>query len=558
MPVLRVDDFRESQAVSAVHVTAVTVCCGLAVLLAQPAPQPPVFRASTRLVQVSVVVHDGHGDPIADLKKEDFSVSERGKPQQITFFSMDSATEPAAPPQPLPPHIFTNVFAERAGVPTSVTIILLDLLNTSWADQHSARDALVKFLGQLQPQDRVALFALGKRSLTLLHDYTTDASSLLTRINKLKGEIPADLDASTLDPGTQQELRDLNLGGLADANERAADFFTAGRVVNTLEAMEAIAQHLSGLAGRKNVIWLSGGFPLTIGFDEMPTPGSTRDRRTFTPDMDSAIRALNNSGIAVYPVDARGLMVMPGFDASTRSAGTGRGAPVPRLGALNANIDTMKELAERTGGRAAYNTNDLARAIRRALDDSRVTYTLGYYSTDEAQDGRFRDIKVSVNRPHVDVRYRKGYFALRPLDKTSQTRKQDMRAAVWSPLESTAIGLSVRVDVIQQPTPDTVNVFVKIDPTTVSFRKDAGRWKADLDLVYIQKDEHGAMKGDGTAETMALALTDENYAKLLREGFIHQSRFAHLAGASTLRIVGREAETGAIGSVTVQFSQVPF
>jgi len=531
--------------------------CGVAILLAQGAAQPPVFRASTRLVQVSVVVHDRRGEPVADLKKEDFAISERGKPQQIAFFSMESAAAPATPPRPLPPHIFTNVVAQRGGVPTSVTVILLDLLNTSWADQHYARDALVKFLGQLQPQDRVALFALGKRSLTLLHDYTADASSLLTRIRALKGEIPGDLDASTLDPDTQQELRDLNLGGLADANEREADFFTAGRIVNTLDAMESIAQHLSGLPGRKSVIWLSGGFPLTIGFDEIPASGSTRDQRTFTREMDSAVRALNNSGIAVYPVDARGLMVMPGFSASTRgSARIGPGA-MPRLGAVTANIDAMREIADRTGGRAAYNTNDLARAIRRAIDDGRVTYTLGYYSTDDAQDGKFRDIKVSVDRPHVDVRSRKGYFALRPADKTAEARKQDIRAAVWSPLESTAIAVNVRVDFIQQPQPDAVNVFVQIDPTTISFRKDAGRWKADLDIVYVQKDEHGVMQGDGTSDAMSLALTDENYAKLLREGLIHQRRFPRQSRAATLRIVVRDAETGAVGSVTVPFSQVP-
>ncbi|HYT73723.1 MAG TPA: VWA domain-containing protein, partial [Vicinamibacterales bacterium] len=247
-----------------------TFSCLTAALLAgallpwEPAPQGappqqnttgaplPVFRAATRLIQVNVVVHDNHGQPVTDLKKEDFAVSERGKPQQISFFSMESASTPAAPLPALPPHIFTNVIAQRGGVPTSVTVILLDLLNTSWGDQHYAREALVKFLAQIQPQDRIAIFALGKRSLTLLHDYTTDASSLLARMKAAKGEISSDLEASTLDADTQQELRDLNLGGLADANEREADFFTAGRVVNTLEAFQAIAEHLSGLPGRKN------------------------------------------------------------------------------------------------------------------------------------------------------------------------------------------------------------------------------------------------------------------------------------------------------------------
>ncbi|HYT77084.1 MAG TPA: VWA domain-containing protein, partial [Vicinamibacterales bacterium] len=304
-------------------------------------------------------------------------------------------------------------------------------------------------------------------------------------------------------------------------------------------------------------IWLSGGFPLMIGFDEIPEPGSTRDRRTFTREMDAAVRALNSSGIAVYPVDARGLMVMPGFDASSRRSAR-IGAPPPlRLGALTANTDAMRELADRTGGRAAYNTNDLARAIRRAIDDGRVTYTIGYYSTDETQDGKFREIKVSVDRPHLDVRYRKGYFAMRPADKTAQSRQQDIRAAVWSPLESTALAMNARVDFLEQPQPHTINVFLQIDPSTISLKKEGDRWKAELDIVYVQRDDHGKLQGDGAVDHLALALTDANYVKVIQQGFIQQRRLLRETTATTLRIVVRDVASGSVGSVTVPYSQVP-
>lgn len=551
------------------------VCCLIGILLAAPqgtgqspplsssqvqqapAAQAPVFRISTRLVQVSVVVHDSQGEPVSDLKKEDFTITERGKPQQISFFSMASADRPAAPSATLPPHIFSNVFTEHTGVPTSVTVVLLDLLNTSWTDQIYARKALMKFLGQIQAQDRIAIFALGKRSLTLLHDYTTDSASLIARLKKANGEIPSDLDASTLNSDTQAELQNLGLDALADSDQREADFFAAGRVVNTLSTLQAIAQHLSGLPGRKNLIWLSGGFPLTIGFDEVPAIGSTRDRRTFTQEMDAAVRALNNSGVAVYPVDARGLMVLPGFDASVRGSASMRPPSMAsRLASINANIDSMKELAERTGGRAAYNTNDLARAVRRAIDDARVTYTIGYYSTDETQDGKFREIKVKVNRPHLDVRHRKGYFALKPSDNTAKTRKDEIRAAVWSPLESTAVAMNARADVIDQPEPNTVNVFVQIDPAAVGFRKEGDRWKAELDIVYVQKGEHGRVQGSGVTDNLSLALTDANYAKVVKEGLVRQRRLPRQPGAINLRIVVRDVASGSIGSLTIPFSQI--
>jgi VWFA-related protein len=519
--------------------------------------QPPVFRVATRLVQVSLVVHDRHGQPVTDLKKEDFAVTERGKPQTISFFAMEAVDRTATPAPSLPPHIFTNVVTRQAGVPTNVTVILLDLLNTSFVNQQYARKALVKFLGQIQPQDRIALYALGHRSLTLLHDYTSDASSLVGRLNKTGGEIPSQLDASTIDSDSQQELRALGLDDLADANEQAADFFAAGRVVNTLATLEAIAQHLSGVPGRKNLIWLSGGFPLTIGFDEMPEIGSTRDQRTFTREMDAAVRALNSSGVAVYPVDARGLMVMPGFSADTRNAPSLAAPPRSRLAPIQANIDSMKEIADRTGGRAAYNTNDLARAVRRAIDDARVTYTIGYYPADDTPDGRFRDIKVKTSRPGLDVRYRKGYFALRPLDTTEKTRKADMRAAVWSPLESTAVAMTARVDFMESAQTDGISVALQIDPATVAFRKEGERWKAELDVVYVQKDERGEMRGDGINDRISLALTDATYADVVNRGILSQRRMPRRTGAVSLRVVVRDAGTGSTGSVTIPFSQVP-
>jgi VWFA-related protein len=520
-----------------------------------PAAQERVFRVSTRLVEVSVVVNDSRGQPVSDLRIEDFTITERGKPQQVVFFSMASADRPAAPAPPLPSHIFSNVVAGRSGVPTSVTVVLLDFVNTSWNDQIYARRALMKFLGQIQPQDRIAIFALGHRRLTLLHDYTTNATSLVERLKKNTGEIASDLAGSTLNPDVQSELQALGLGSIADANQREADFFTKNRIVNTLATLEAIAQHLSGIPGRKNLIWLSGGFPLTLGFDGMPEGLPTRDSSTFTRETDAAVRALNNSGVAVYPVDARGLMAQSGRGSFGQAAG--RNMISKMMAPIQANIATMQELADRTGGRAADNTNDLACAVRRAIDDTRVTYTVGYYSTDETQDGKFREIKVKVNRPHLDVRHRKGYFALKPADNTAKTRQDEARAAVWSPLESTTIAMNVRADFIDQPEPNTLNLFVQILPGAVAFTKEGERWKAEVDIVYVQKDEEGRAQGEGVSDTVSLGLTDANYAKIVKDGLIRQRRILRQPAATTIRIVVRDATTGSVGSLTIPFSQIP-
>src|SRR5579862_9572276 len=138
---------------------------------------PPPVRVSTRLVQVSVIVEE-HGQPVTGLKQEDFQLFDQGQPQKIAFFSEHNssvtATAAATPaPAPLPPDVFSNRIAEKPGVPTSVTVILLDLLNTYSADMAYARNQIVKFIEALQPQDRVALYGLSD-DLYILHDFTHD------------------------------------------------------------------------------------------------------------------------------------------------------------------------------------------------------------------------------------------------------------------------------------------------------------------------------------------------------------------------------------------------
>ena len=159
------------------------------------------------------------------------------------------------------------------------------------------------------------------------------------------------------------------------------------------------------------------------------------------------------------------------------------------------HLDTMKELADRTGGRAFYNTNDIKNAVRQAIDDSKVTYTIGYYPEDATQDGKFRQIQVKVDRAGTNVRYRKGYFAMRPASLDENNRKAEMRSAVWSPLDSAALPLNARVDIVQTPKPDTINIFAQVDPSTVNLEQKDDRWVGRLDFVFkVCRKTNGAMR----------------------------------------------------------------
>ncbi len=345
----------------------------ISALLAQqapaPTPGPVVLKSTTRLVQVSVIAQDGKGEPVTDLKKDDFRIKVNGKDQPIRVFSMDSSGAIPQGETKLPPNVFTNRLDVKPGQQSSVTIILLDMLNTKWADQVYAKSAVIRYLKTLQPADHIGLYTLGT-ALRVLHDYTADSSELLARLEALKGKDLPDM--------TSKEPTDAMHGDalMLDALQRGAGgvspaergFYTTLRVLGTLKAIEFIATHLAKTPGRKNLIWVSGGFPLEIGFDNAAAWRNPQiEQRTFTDEVSHAVRAVNDANMAIYPVDARGLMVGNQFNAENRgNAKSFQKAPA-MVGVKNQ--ETMNELASRTGGHAYYNSNDLEKAIHSAVED---------------------------------------------------------------------------------------------------------------------------------------------------------------------------------------------
>src|SRR5713226_8308411 len=275
---------------------------------AQTKQEPPVLRVTTHLVQVSVIVQDKKGEPVAGLTKDDFSILDQKQPQTISTFSVESI-RPLPPPAEPPPNLFSNRFEQKGGAPASVTVILLDALNTKFEDMAYARQQIIKFLGQLQPQDRVALYTL-TTNLRVLHDFTSDATRLLQALDRFKGHSSATLAASEPDPDSgpaETGIAQLD-AFLSGAFQREADFFTTNRARQTAGAIEAIANHVARLPGRKNLIWVSGGFPFYIGFDGDVPASPTQETRMFSDYVERAARALNNANLAIYPVDARGLI----------------------------------------------------------------------------------------------------------------------------------------------------------------------------------------------------------------------------------------------------------
>lgn len=518
-------------------------------VLACAAQSPaPTFRAATRVVQVTVVVHDKAGNPVPGLTAGDFTLYEDGKEQPIRIFSVESDRVTAQPLAALPAGTFSNRLEGRA--PTSVTVILFDRLNTDFADQKQARDQIVGFLGQIRRDDRVALYVLESDSVHILHDFTTDATSLLRALARYRAtpsspELAA-ADAQTPDFAlTGDAAEDAAMEAfLRKSTEMMAANANVRRAESTMSALEAIANHLAGVRGRKNLIWVSAGFPNVV-IDERGQP------RTMAKEVNRATRAVNDANIAMYPVDARGLI---GAFAGPLGART---PTFTTLSTVRGNTDVMESLAGDTGGRAFFNSNDIAGAVRRAIDDGRMTYVLGYYPSHGQWDGKFREIKVKVNRPGVDVRHRKGYLAL-PAQQDAARRKEALLDALRSPLEATGVGLTAHLERTETPATNTtqgqatdeVTVAIHVAPGSLTLEKTGDAWHGAFDLLISQSSSGGAFFKD-LDTTVNLRLPNDKRDSMIEEGLVVNRRIALRADAVRVLILVRDVATGAIGSVII-------
>lgn len=528
------------------------------------AAQPQnVLRSTTHLVQLNVIVLDREGRPVPDLTRSDFTVTDDGNPETISTFSVEK-NEARASPRPLrPPDTFSNRWGDEPG---SVTIILLDTVNTAFTDQAYAREQVSKFLVAMRPQDRVALFALGK-GIEVLHDFSGDPTALRIALANYKGRLPAELSTDEpaggrlgliggepaprgprSGPGVARSDAGSGVAGrMQEANQAEADYETLRRVDKTVVALEDVANYLARLPGRKNLVWVSGGFPLSLGYDTLSVNlNRPLDRGTFAQEIERGARALNNANLAIYPVDARGLIGDPRFGAERAVVRQPDGS----VG--EAEIRTMVELAERTGGRAFYNTNGLGNAIRQVLDDGRVTYSLSYYPTHGKWDGKFHNVKVRVDRGGVTVRHRRGYFALPEEAPTEEQRKATLNAAIWSPLNATQLGLSVRATPAADRGGQAINLRIRIDPQDLIFERSSDRWASDVQLLIVQLSAGRNLKG--SEDTYHMKLKPETYRRILEEGLVIERRLPIQPGAEQVRIV--VGNTEALGSVSVPVRDV--
>ena len=558
----------------------------------------PVLRTATRLVEVSVVARDKKGNPATDLTAGDLVILDDGHPQKVQFFREDTNQSPTNAPVPLPPDTYTNQLEERGEVAGNVNIVLIDGLNTLVRDQAFARQQAIKFLQQIRSRDRLAIYTLGSE-LRVLQDFTSDSSVLTAALGKYSGHADSQVVEST---PTQLQTGNASMDAMfQDVFQREANMYILYRVETTVAALIAIANHVAALPGRKNLLWVSGSFPFSVEYENLQditamTNNSqsetnlSNQQMLFAKDVERAARALNDADVAVYPVDARGLLgpnlntsqgiskgpnyggmnigQQSGRGGNPRGGGGGGGGGIhshvprqqqngqssgapsnPILNPDHTTFETMDALADGTGGKAFYNTNDVAASLRSAIDDSRVTYELGYYPSDVKWDGKFHSITVRVNRPGIIARARKGYFALPQPAVTADALRTAVRNAVASPLEATGMGLAVRMKGASGGN-GTLGAMVFFDPRSIRFESKQGRFAANVSVLFVQLDDKNQIL-NSAQRSFPLDFSPGQYAQFMKQQVEFEQSIAISPKASQLRVVVWDGGSGNMGAVAI-------
>jgi VWFA-related protein len=502
-----------------------------------PAPAQPVSRADARLVEIDVVVRDRNG-PVTDLTQSDFTLFDKGKEQKIASFLLSNLH---APPKPaLAPNVFVNR-ADLAGKSGGTTVILLDALDTPPQLQAYMRDQSLRALSEIKPEEHVAVYVLGT-SLHVLNDANN-------RYDAESGELERWLAESSVANGLAVETR----------------------LHNTVGALVTIAENIGRLPGRKNLVWVAGLFPVEVdhygaggppgwqntavqetnggGINHATGDPTQVDRQVFQHAFQPAMQALNLANIAVYAADARGLVGSPNTPTATsNSRSRGSSTASNTVPTTTPGINPVQMLAEDSGGRAFESTNDIQRAIRSAIDDAEVSYTLGYYPDSKMLDSRFHDLKVQVNRKDVEVHSRKGYVAI-PLPKISDAQRTEaIKQALLSSLEASGIGLMAAFEKVDQPKPGCIRATLIVSGRDLVLQQNSGQWTGEFEFILTPRSADGKDRGT-IRQAVALKLNQAQYDTVMQQGLSVTKTLEPTGDVAELRAVVCDHVAGRVGSL---------
>jgi VWFA-related protein len=499
--------------------------------------QKPQFTLQTErsLVLVRVTVRDVNGQPVRDLKKENFELYDNGKRQTIAQFSFEGAGEETAAAlepsraQSSEQPLSTETSAKETGqIPEVFVAMYFDDLHMLFGDIVQTREAAERYIASsLRPNQRVAIYT---SSGIAEQGFTSDRSKLQSAVRKLQPRPAA--------------------GGLAVPEgwgERIGGIVGQGQAEKeSIRVMDLIVRTLSDMPGRRTVVYVSSGFVLQ---DEIM-------RRFITEVSDRAVRA----GVTVNAIDSRGLYatlygaflnesVQPSTRRDPNSADTYGGDWLVRaqkeLDDAKVAFDGPFVFAYMTGGMIFDNKNDMATAFRLAGGLESYSYLLAYAPVDMKQDGRFHQLKVTlsnaVSSRNLIVQARRGYYAPGKRGIFGDRSEEELSEWVISPGEMTALPVSVKTQTTALPTGKyELHVDVRVDARALRFEKRDERNLDKLTIATAVFDNDGNYV-NGIRKTVEMSLSGAKLAQFLADGLSVPTDFELPPGTYLLRQVVRES-----------------
>lgn len=514
------------------------------------------FKSQTTLVQVPVVVTNKSGNHVHGLTKADFTILENGKSQKIA--TLEEIIPAAASNTTIsgnPGGVFSNMTPDESK-PRTLTVLLLDEVNTPFLDQSYGRKQLVKYLANhLDSSQPTGLMVLTGKGVSVLSPLDSDPATLITVLKKASGKVSEmetfDNDAKAVAAGQAQFS---GLGGIhpGDSPEnRIRAFMLAENATNatniqsraietTLRGMLSIALSLTGVPGRKSLVWITGSFPFDLdSFGALPADVNLQALYERT------LNALNDAQISMYPVDARGLLSDPTFAGDNMGSMLGAGVS----DALRqSTITSLKNIAAMTGGVAYYNSNDLAGAFGRAAQDSSSYYALTYYQDHHNIKPGWRKLQVEVAHKDFDVRARAGYLVTDVGVNPELTHKADIQFALISPFESTGIPLTSQWQgLLADGAKRKVGFVLHVPANNVLDEADHNR----VDMEFVAQATNNGVPAGTVSQTIKGVIRPDTLAKLMSDGVIYNNFLSLSPGDYQIRFVVRDNLNGKIGSVIV-------
>jgi len=452
------------------------------------------FKSKVNLVMVPVVVRDVQGNAIGHLTKANFQLFDKGKPQEISRFSVEktdlsaeSKGKPAAPPVE---------GAEPAVIPPErfVALVFDDIhLNAGYLAQ--VRDAADQFIENLVPTDRLAVYAVsGEVSL----DFTDDRLKLHGAVARMRPSIM------------------VNVGALNDFDQR---------VLASLDNLKAIVKRMSVAPGQRTMVFVSPGFNTL-------NPLYTDARMAI---IEQAIR----SKVIISSLDARGLYTDPRFNVAP-------GGP-RSLTQMYMNSSLMAELASGTGGTLFENNNGLADGFRRIAAAPEYLYMLGFSPQNLKSDGSFHILKVTLkDAPNLTLTARHGYYAPKRTDDAAETARQEIESALFSRDEMMELPIELHTQFFRSGDLAKVSVMAHLDLKQFKFHKADGRNRNEVTLVSGIFDRHGNYL-QGIKKVVELRLKDETLSHL-GNGVTVRTTFDLKPGTYLVRLVVRDTEGQALSA----------